>query len=161
MPRSRPMLSLLAALSLGACGETDTLWGGESDAREAGRLAAEAAQSVQVPVETVSAVEIGRTRDGFLITAHGIAPGPGYALPTLRPRRGGAPGFDGYVEYDFVATEPPAGLDLPQGTARNRLLRADLPVGAGQLRGAAGVRVLGQTGGAQLDFRPAPPPNSG
>ena len=97
-------------------------------------------------------------RDGFLITAYGTAPGLGYSLPHLRPRRDGAPGPDGYVEYDFVATEPPAGFDLPPGTSRTRTLRADLPVKAADLRGVAGIRVQAVQGGVQLDFAPAPPP---
>ncbi|HET7410025.1 MAG TPA: hypothetical protein VFJ13_07475 [Paracoccaceae bacterium] len=159
MSRIRPVLPLLAVLSLGACGDNDTLWGGESEAEAAERLAE--AQAVQVPIQTVRNVEIGRTRDGFLITAYGMAQGLGYSTPTLRPRRGGAPGIDGYIEYDFVASEPPAGFDLPSGSPQMRQLRADLPVSANALRGAAGIRVLGLSGGAQLDFAPPPPPEAG
>jgi hypothetical protein len=133
-----------------------TIWGGESRADEARREAVQEARTTPVPVEAVRGVEIGRTRDGFLITAYGTAPGLGYALPRLRPRRGGAPGPDGYVEYDFVASEPPPGFDLPPGTARTRTIRADLPVRAAELRGAAGIRVLALRGGAQLDFAPTP-----
>lgn len=157
MPRIRQVLPLLAALALPAC-DIQTLWGGESSAEEAQREAVVAARSVQVPVQAVRSVEIGRTRDGFLITAFGTAPGLGYSLPTLRPRREGAPGIDGYIEYDFVATEPAAGFDLPAGTAATRSLRADLPVTSRELRGAAGIRVMGLTGGAQLDFAQVPPP---
>lgn len=152
MSRNGLVLPLVAALALGAC-ESNAHLGGDSAAEEAA-----AAVGVQVPVEAVQSVEIGRTRDGFLVTAYGSAAGLGYARPTLRPRRGGAPGVDGYLEYDFVATEPAAGLDLPPGSAQARRLRADLPVQAASLRGARGIRVLGLTGGAQLDFAPAPPP---
>jgi hypothetical protein len=157
MPRIRQVLSLFAVLSLAACGDGGTLWGGESEAKEAERVAAET-QAAQVPVQAVQSIEIGRTRDGFLITAHGTAPGLGYSLPTLRPRRGGAPAVDGYVEYDFVASEPPAGFDLPAGTTQTRQLRAYLPVSANALRGAAGIRVMALRGGAQMDFGPPPPP---
>lgn len=157
----RPRLLLLAApLALASCGvfrDFPTIWGGESQAEKEKEAAVEQARSVQVPVESVEGVEIGRMSNGFLITAYGTAPGLGYSKPELRPRRGGAPGADGYIEYDFVATEPPAGFDMPEGTAGARALRADLPVPASALRGAAGIRVLALHGGAQLDFAPAPP----
>jgi hypothetical protein len=166
MPRrSGPLPLTLAMLTLGACStgtfldDVPTVWGGESRAEAERREVVEQARTTPVPVETVRSVEIGRTRSGFLITAYGTAPGLGYSLPRLRPRREGAPGADGYVEYDFVASEPPPGFDLPPGTARTRMLRADLPVGAADLRGAGGIRVLALRGGAQLDF--VPPPAAG
>jgi hypothetical protein len=158
--RSRP-LALAMALLLGGCGafgDIQTLWGGESRAEQAEREAVETAIVTQVPVEAVTRLEIGRTRNGFLITAYAIGPGLGYSLPSLRPRRDGRPGLDGYIEYDFVATEPPPGFDLPPGTVRTRALRADLPVSVDDLRGAAGIRVLALRGAAQLDFAPGPPP---
>jgi hypothetical protein len=155
MPPIRPVLPLIA-LALAAC-DIQTLWGGESRADKEERLAVSEAATVQVPVQSVNSIEIGRTRDGFLITAYGRAPGLGYSLPALRPRRDGLPGLDGYIEYDFVATEPTR-ADLPAGTSATRALRADLPVAAGALRGARGIRVLALQGGAQLDFAPAPPP---
>lgn len=147
------ILPLIGVLSLAGC---SSLAGNETSDERAERLAAAEARAVQVPIETVRTLEIGRTRDGFLVTAYGTAPGLGYSLPTLRPRRGGAPGIDGYIEYDFVATEPPAGFDLPPGTSQTRALRADLPVSANTLRGATGIRVMGLRGGAQLDFAPPP-----
>lgn len=163
MPRRSCHLTLtLAILSLGGCStgtaldDVSTIWGGESRADEERREAVQEARTTPVPVENVRAVEIGRTRDGFLITAYGTAPGLGYSLPRLRPRRGGAPGADGYIEYDFVASEPPAGFDLPPGTARTLTMRADLPVNAADLRSAAGIRVLALRGGAQIDFAPTP-----
>jgi hypothetical protein len=166
MPRRSCLLPpILAMMLVGGCStgtfldDIPTVWGGESRADEARREAVQEARTTPVPVQAVQNVEIGRTRDGFLITAFGTAPGLGYSLPRLRPRRDGAPGIDGYVEYDFVASEPPAGFDLPPGTARTRTLRADLPVKATQLRGAAGIRVLALRGGAQLDFAPTPPPS--
>ena len=162
MLRRFRLLPLVALLS-GGCStgtfldDVPTVWGGESRADEARREAVDEALTVQVPVEAVRNVEIGRTRTGFLVTAYGAAPGLGYSLPRLRPRRGGAPGADGYVEYDFVASAPPAGFELPPGTVRTRMLRADLPVEAATLRGTAGIRVLALRGGAQLDFAPVPP----
>jgi hypothetical protein len=168
MPRRSCQLTLtFAILILGGCStgtfldDAPTIWGGESRADEERREAVQEARTMPVPVEAVRGIEVGRTRDGFLITAYGTAPGLGYALPRLRPRRGGAPGPDGYVEYDFVASEPPAGFDLPPGTARTRTIRADLPVRAIELRGAAGIRVMALRGGAQLDFAPTPEEQQG
>ena len=163
MPR-RPcrLIPIIAYLTLGGCStgtvldDIPTVWGGESRAEEARREAVEEARTTPVPIEAVRNVEIGRTRDGFLITAYGTAAGLGYSLPRLRPRRGGAPGPDGYVEYDFVASEPPPGFDLPPGTARTRTIRADLPVKAAELLGAAGIRVLALGNGVQIDFAPTP-----
>lgn len=146
MPFIRPALLLVAALMLGGC----SVWGSEEDtaAKEV------AAEITPVRVMQVRNIEIGRTRDGFLITAHGMAAGPGYSRPTLRPRHGGAPGPDGYIEFDLVATPPPPGLALPPASAQELRLRADLPVDTATLRGAAGVRVMAAEGGVQLDFRP-------
>ncbi len=163
MPGRPCRMLLTATLLLGGCttgtflDDVPTVWGGESRADEARREAVQEARSTPVPVEAVRGVEVGRTRDGFLITAYGTAPGLGYSLPRLRPRREGAPGLDGYIEYDFVASEPPPGFDLPAGTSRARMLRADLPVRAADLRGAAGIRVMALRGGAQLDFAASPP----
>ncbi len=160
--RSCRLTLTIAILTLGGCStgtaldDISTLWGGESRADEARRGAVQEARTTPVPVESVRNVEIGQTRDGFLITAYGTAPGLGYSLPRLRPRRDGAPCIDGYVEYDFVASEPPPGFDLPAGTARTLAIRADLPVRAAELRGAAGIRVLALRGGTQIDFAPTP-----
>jgi hypothetical protein len=164
MPRrSRRLPLALTLLILGGCStgtfldDVPTLWGGESRAEAERREVVEEVRTTPVPVEAVRNIEIGRTRNGFLVTAYGTAPGLGYSLPRLRPRRNGAPGPDGYLEYDFVASEPPPGFDLPPGTSRTRTLRADLPVAAGDLLGAAGIRVLALRGGAQLDFATVPP----
>ena len=105
-----------------------------------------------VPILAVRSVEMGRTRDGFLITAVGTAPGLGYSLPRLRARRGGEAGADGFIEYDFVAVEPRPEFELPPGTIQTRTVRADLPVTLEDLRGAAGLRVVALNGGVQMDF---------
>ena len=149
MPCMRRIVPLMAAALLVSVGGCNSM-ANYGDER---KPAAEAAE-VQVPVREVRSVEIGRTRNGFLITAYGVAPGLGYARPTLRPRRDGAPGIDGYLEYDFVASEPPPGFGLPEGTPQARALRADLPVDGSALRGVAGLRVLGLSGAAQISFAP-------
>lgn len=160
-------LAIGLATTLGACssdtdptdpdagtflGDVDTLWGGESQKERAERLRRQQQASVKVPVSSVGNVEMGRTRDGFLITATGTAPGLGYSLPRLRPRRSGAPGADGYIEFDFVATPPVEGLNLPPGNTQTRAIRADLPVKLDDLKGAQGIRILALTGGTQIDF---------
>lgn len=137
--------------------DADTLIGGESAAEKAVREAREAAIENKVPVASVRGVEIGRTRDGYLISAFGTAPGLGYSLPALRPRRGGALGGDGYIEFDFVATVPAEGFDLPEGNTRTRAMRADTLVRERAFQNARGVRVLASSGGVQVPFaRPAP-----
>lgn len=146
------------ALGLGACSigsptdDIQTLWGGESKAEKAAKAAAAAKRERKVPMQAVRSVEIGRTRDGILITANGTAPGLGYSLPVLQARRDGRPGKDGYIEYDLVASSPDEGLNLPRGTTRSRRIRADLPVSGTQLAGAKGIRVMALNGAVQIDF---------
>ncbi|MFK7943255.1 MAG: hypothetical protein AB8B85_10135 [Paracoccaceae bacterium] len=149
---------IVAGLALGACStgtavdDVGTLWGEQSTAeREAAESRAQAILA-RIPVQSVQSIEMGRTRDGFLITAMGTAAGLGYSLPTLRVRRQGAPGVDGYIEYDFVAVAPAQGFAFPPGTTQSRAMRADLPVTLRQLQGASGLRVLALNGGVQMDF---------
>lgn len=129
-----------------------TLWGEESSKQKAERKERLRRAQIKVPVTAVRSVELGRTRDGFLITAFGTAPALGYALPALVVRRSGEPAADGYIEYDFVASEPAPGFSLPQGTTQTRALRADLAVTIRDLRGASGIRILALAGGVQMDF---------
>ena len=151
-------LLLAGTVSLSGCStgtfldDVGTIWGDESSSAQEARQAAVEAIQVKVPIQAVRSVEMGRTRDGFLITAYGTAAGLGYALPTLRPRRGGAPGTDGYIEFDFVAVEPAPGFNLPPGTTQTRAMRADVPVPLDALQGALGLRVLSLSGGVQMDF---------
>ena len=148
----------VAGLALAGCStgtildDVDTIWGAPTTAEEQAALTRAQEIEAKVPVQAVQSVELGRTRDGFLVTALGTAPGLGYSLPALRVRRNGAPGGDGYIEYDFVAATPPEGSNFPPGTTQSRSLRADLPVTLGQLQGAAGIRVLALNGGVQMDF---------
>ncbi|MEM7423967.1 MAG: hypothetical protein AAF334_09605 [Pseudomonadota bacterium] len=132
--------------------DVGTLWGAESRQTKRERLERERLAAIKVPVSSVGAVEMGRTRDGFLITAKGTAPGLGYSRPQLRPRRSGEAAADGYIEFDFVATPPPEGFDLPPGTTQTRAVRADFPVRIADLQGKAGIRILGENGGTQVDF---------
>jgi len=109
---------------------------------------------IRAPVQVlaVRAVEIGRTRDGLVITAYGTAPGLGYGSPTLQTRREGQPASDGFVDYDFVALPPDPGFELPQGSVEARELRADALVKIEDLQGAAGIRVHGRERSVQMGF---------
>ena len=103
-------------------------------------------------VDDVRSIEIGRTRDGVVVTAYGIAPGIGYALPRLEPRRNGRLGTDGFLDFDFVANAPDPGFQMPQGQVQARVLRADRLIGVNTLSSAAGIRVHGRSGGKQFEF---------
>lgn len=105
-----------------------------------------------VPIQAVREIEIGRTRDGFVITAFGTAPALGYSQPQLRARRDGQPGLDGFLDYDFIARPPRPGLELSQGTLSARSIRADTLLKRADLNGAAGIRVHALSGGVQMGF---------
>jgi hypothetical protein len=160
MPAAFVRLTLLTGvLSLSACttgtflDDVGTIWDDGATTEQQEQEAAQQARVLaKVPVQAVRSVEMGRTRDGFLITAFGTAPGLGYSLATLRPRRKGEPGADGYIEYDFVAVEPPEEFNLPPGSTQARAMRADLPVELSRLQGALGIRVLALSGGVQMEF---------
>lgn len=140
--------AIAASLALGGCSIF------RSDDKKA--EAAEAEQAAQAarfePIETVRHVEIGRTRNGYVISAQGYAPGLGYGAPELRPRREGKPGPDGFIDYDFVARAPDPGFNLGEGTLQARAIRADLQIEGPELRGATGIRIHGVKGGVQLTF---------
>ena len=103
-------------------------------------------------MSSITGIEIGRTRDGVLITALGEAPGPGYSLALLRPRRDTLVAPDGFIEFDFVASPPDPELDLGIGTPRTRAVRADLPLLQGQVRNARGLRIIARSGAASVAF---------
>ena len=159
MPRAIGKLTALALLAaLVACsdnetvGDIGTLWGEESSAERKAREELQARRENKVPVQAVRSVEIGRTSNGILLTAFGTAPGLGYSLPALRVRRGGKPAADGYLDFDFVASEPAPGFDLPPGNTRTRAIRADLPIDLRALTGIRGLRVWSLQGQVQVDF---------
>jgi len=147
------LLVMLSACDSGmATDDIGTLFGQQSRAEKERQAELERRRENKVPIQSVGTVEIGRTADGILITAFGTAPGLGYALPALRVRRDGKPAADGYVEFDFVASEPFEGFDLPPGTSRTRALRADLPVKLRDLRGTRGLRIMAIEGAVQIEF---------
>lgn len=141
--------ALALALLLGACG----VFSGEDPEPLDFSNAPEApVQQVQVPVAAVDDVEIGRTRDGFVITAVGQAPGIGHSRPRLRPRRDGRPGPDGFLDLDFLVTPPDERFEMPAGPERAREVRADLAVDETFFRGSTGLRVHAFQGGLQIPF---------
>ena len=141
--------AVAAVLALGGCS-----WFGSDDDEEAAATeqAEAAAAALFVPVEVVRHVEIGRTRNGYVITARGVAPGLGHGAPELRARREGKVGPDGFIDYDFVAQAPDPNFNPGEGTVQARMVRADLHVTARDLQGAIGIRIHGISGGLQMLF---------
>ena len=140
--------AIAAGLALGRCS-----WIGSDKDDEAALSTEQAGVAVvYVPVEAVRQIEIGRTRNGYVITARGVAPGLGHGAPELRARREGKVGPDGFIDYDFVAQAPDPNFNLGEGTVSARLIRADLHVTARDLQGAVGVRIHGVSGGMQILF---------
>lgn len=139
-------MALLAA-TLTGCGDSSgpadigTVIGGVSSAERARREEEAARRANKVPVEQVLGIELGRTSNGLLLTAYGLAPALGYSLPALRVRRQGQPAPDGFLEFDLVASEPAPGVQFPQGDQRARQIRADLPLSLKSLRNIRGIRV--------------------
>lgn len=140
------VVATTALLTLGGC----ELFRSNDD--EADAIEQVEAEARYVPVETVRDVEVGRTRNGYVITARGFAPGLGFSAPELRPRRDGKAGPDGFIDYDFVAQGPDPSFNLGKGVLAARAIRADLHVTVDQLQGSAGIRVHGISGGVQMSF---------
>ena len=148
MRRIAALAAIAAALALSGCG----LFGGDDEEELAAQQQA-MAEAAYEPVSEVRQIEIGRTRDGLVITAYGVAPGLGYAGPDLRPRRDGRPGPDGFLDYDFVVRapfDPPAATAEP--SARARQVRADELVNIREMRGVQGIRVHAAEGGMMMPF---------
>jgi len=99
-------------------------------------------------IDDVSGAQLGRTRDGFLLSAQGSAAGASWRTPRLRPRLGVA-GPDGFIEFDFMAAPPAAAEDTPGATQR---LRADTVLAPEQVRGSVGARVHGRNSVAEIRF---------
>ena len=145
--------AIAAVLALGGC----SLFGSDNEEAEEAAVDEQVDEQVEfdsrfVPIEAVRHIEIGRTRNGYVITARGVAPGLGHGAPELRARREGKVGPDGFIDYDFVTKAPDPNFDLGQGTVQARMVRADLHVTARELRGAVGVRIHGVSGGLQMLF---------
>lgn len=147
MPKLAALAALSAMLLLGGCG----LFGGDDEEEQAAAAEQQAAALYESVVE-VSDIEIGRTRDGLVITAVGVAPGVGYASPDLVPRRDGQPGPDGYLDFDFVARSPLNPAAGAQASQRARTIRADHLIAIRELQGARGIRIHAAEGGMLMNF---------
>ncbi|MGF1551936.1 MAG: hypothetical protein ACFBWO_05450 [Paracoccaceae bacterium] len=144
----RSVLVLALIVPLAGC----SLFGdGEEEAAPV-ETAGDTARARTEPVASIARREIGRTRDGFVLTAFGEAPGAGYGAPVLAPRREGRPGADGFVEYDFLARPPDPGFALGRGSQTVRRLRADRLIDAEALRGTRGLRVFSAGNASQIAF---------
>jgi hypothetical protein len=139
--------ALAVALGLGGCS-----WFSSDDEPDAAAADEAASEAIYEPIAAVRQIEIGRTRNGYVITVQGIAPGLGYGAPELRVRRQGSPGPDGIIDFDFVAQAPDPGFNLGEGTIEAREIRADLMITAAELQGAVGIRVHGLSGGLLMRF---------
>lgn len=126
-------------LALAGCG----LFTSDEEREAEIRAEIEAVERRREPVESVGRVEIGRTRNGFVVSAFGVAPTTGFSQPTLVARRGGRLAPDGFVEFDFLALAPDPGLDMPRGAPGARRLRGDRTVPPEALARAGGIRVFG------------------
>lgn len=110
-----------------------------------------AAEPAVRPVDEILGVEIGRTRDGIVVTAFGVAPTLGYADPRLEARRGGLVATDGFLDFDFVATLPDPAAAVA-GDPAARILRADRLIALEAVRRAQGLRIHGIQGGQAVVF---------
>ncbi|MEL6775570.1 MAG: hypothetical protein AAFP23_12450 [Pseudomonadota bacterium] len=146
----RPALTaalLLAVLALPAC----SLFGDDEEELAETDIVEEV-QARREQVQRVGKVEIGQLSDGLVVSAFGVAPGAGYANPTLEPRRQGRPGADGFIEFDFIAQPPDPSLQMPVGEPRARILRADRLLPSGAFVGSAGVRVFASGNFSTVNF---------
>ena len=139
-------LAFLAVFALSGC----SWFSSDDPATEA--ASTELATPALVPVQAVRSIEVGRTRDGIVVSAFGTAPGLGFGAPQLIARRDGKPNRDGFLEFDFVAQPPDPGFDLPAGTLEARAIRADLPIRGKSLNNVRGLRVFAANNGVQFIF---------
>lgn len=147
MPRYAALAAFAAVLALGGC----SLFGSGEDEQE-GAAAEQAPQPSYDSVDEVAHIEIGRTRDGLVITAYGVVPSLGFAAPELRPRRDGQVGPDGYLDFDFVARVPAEPATAAAGPMRTRMLRADHLLPIRRIQGARGIRIHAAEGGMMMNF---------
>lgn len=143
--RIRMAAALAAALTAAACAD--------DPAPEAAAPPPADEAVTRVAVDQALTAEIGRTHDGFVLSATGLAQGVGWRAARLRPVTVVA-GPDGFIEFVLVA-EPPAARD----PGLQQRIRADTVLAPEQLAFARGARVSARAGTAETLF-PAPPPPS-
>lgn len=146
MRKTAVMLAAAAALS--ACSSFSGDDEAETSAQAQPAAPAEAPKALMRQVETL---EFGRLFDGYMLTTIGYAPTVGYYAAELRPRNGGAPAPDGLLEFDFVASPPPA-AEVVNAPVTATTIRADRPLDIETLRRVAGVRIFSEAGAVEGRF---------
>lgn len=106
------------------------------------------------PVLGVVDLEVGRLRDGYMLTVFGETPTPGWSSAELR-LMDTVPGPDGFLDVDFVA-RPPAGeisIEAAGAPERQRRVRGDLVLPEDRRRQLSGVRVHTAGGVVSVNLR--------
>ena len=93
-------------------------------------------------VDRIEGVTLDRTPSGAVLSATGLAPGPGYYNAEL-VRRGVE---NGVAVYDFRAEAPPN--PVPGGSAAQRRITAAEALDRSDLAGLSGIRVVATTNSA-------------
>jgi hypothetical protein len=105
------------------------------------------------PITGPIALDLGRTFDGYMLTATAIADAVGWSSGELRARGVAA---DGFLDIDFVALPPSAEALIaeaatPRSEAARRVI-AFRPLSLADLRPLAGIRVNGRDGPTTITF---------
>ncbi len=117
--------------------------------------------SLREPTPRVTGLELGRMRDGFLLSAFAQTATQGWSAALLRPRTP-LMAADGMLEFDFVAAPPQPDTDKasaagPEETQaepprRPATLRADRVLAPSLVAEAVGVRVFAREGSIEGRF---------
>lgn len=105
------------------------------------------------PVTGRVTLDLGRTFEGYMLTATAIADAAGWSAGELRPR--GIAG-DGFLEIDFLALPPSAEALIaeaaaPRAEAARRVI-AFRPFLLADLQQVGGLRVIGRDGAVAIAF---------
>lgn len=142
-------LSLVPVILVAAVLSGCSMFGDDEEVTAGGKVAIERRPE---PIQALRNIEIGRTRNGYAVSAFGTAQTTGYGGATLQARREGQPGIDGFIDFDFVAIPPDPALNMPQGGLTAREIRADTQLSDRKLRGVAGIRVHTLSNSGQVGF---------
>ncbi|MEM6945928.1 MAG: hypothetical protein AAF416_16295 [Pseudomonadota bacterium] len=147
-PRRRALIAAFAASPMALLGGCSLFGDDEEEVAEAQAVL----ERRREPVENVGRVEVGRTRNGFAVSAYGVAPTTGFSQPILSLRRDGSLALDGFLEFDFLALAPDPGLAMPRGQIAARRIRADRVLKPDELQGARGLRIFALRNASSFEF---------